>query len=133
MLNEALLEKIRRFDAYPKLIEDFRIKTYGGAGVTMLSAFLMTILFITELNYYLTVDVREELMVDVSKQDKIKINIDIVFPRITCAFLSLDAIDVSGEQHINIEHNIYKKRLDLDGKELEPPGLQLDSTDPLFE
>lgn len=26
-----ILEKLRRIDAYPKTLEDFRIKTYGGA------------------------------------------------------------------------------------------------------
>ena len=29
MLN--IFEKLRRFDAYPKTLEDVRIKTYGGA------------------------------------------------------------------------------------------------------
>lgn len=40
-----------------------------------------------------------------------------------CTFivLSLDAMDVSGEQHINVEHNIYKRRLDLNGSPLEKP------------
>lgn len=35
--------------------------------------------------------------------------------------LSIDAIDVSGEQHINIEHNIYKRRLNLKGEPIEKP------------
>ena len=39
--------------------------------------------------------------------------------RVSCDYLSLDAMDVSGEQHIGIEHNVYKRRLDLDGKPLE--------------
>lgn len=29
MIN--IFEKLRRFDAYPKTLEDVRIKTYGGA------------------------------------------------------------------------------------------------------
>ena len=45
-----------------------------------------------------------------------------VFPRIGCNFLSLDAQDVSGEQHIAIEHNVFKRRLDLEtGKPLQEP------------
>lgn len=35
--------------------------------------------------------------------------------------LALDAMDTSGEQHLEIDHNIYKRRLDLDGKPIEEP------------
>jgi hypothetical protein len=40
--------------------------------------------------------------VDTTRGAKLKINVDIVFPKIGCDFLSLDAQDVSGEQHIAI-------------------------------
>lgn len=30
-------------------------------------------------------------------------------------------MDTTGEQHLQIEHNIYKRRLDLDGKPIEDP------------
>lgn len=33
--------------------------------------------------------------------------------------LSLDATDISGEQHINIAHNIFKRRLDELGSPIE--------------
>ena len=26
-----MIERLRRFDAYPKTLEDFRVKTFGGA------------------------------------------------------------------------------------------------------
>ena len=81
----------------------------------------MSVLFISELNYYLTPELREELLVDVSRGDKLRINLDVVFPHISCQFLAIDAIDVSGEQHINIEHNVYKRRLDLKGEPIEKP------------
>lgn len=81
----------------------------------------MSVLFISELNYYLTPELREELLVDVSRGDKLRINLDVVFPHISCQFLAIDAIDVSGEQHINIEHNVFKRRLDLKGVPIEKP------------
>ncbi|XP_071037746.1 endoplasmic reticulum-Golgi intermediate compartment protein 3 isoform X2 [Parasteatoda tepidariorum] len=34
-------------------------------------------------------------------------------------FLSIDAMDVSGEQQINLDHNIYKRRLSQSGEPLE--------------
>jgi len=32
-----------------------------------------------------------------------------------CTDLSVDAMDVSGEQHIDVEHNIFKQRLNATG------------------
>lgn len=33
--------------------------------------------------------------------------------------LSLDAMDSAGDQHLHIEHNIYKRRVDLQGNPIE--------------
>lgn len=33
-------------------------------------------------------------------------------------------MDLSGEQHINIHHNIYKRRLDMDGRPIDDPERQ---------
>lgn len=35
--------------------------------------------------------------------------------------LALDAVDSSGDQHLHIDYNIYKRRLDLNGNPIEPP------------
>ncbi|UYV74746.1 ERGIC3 [Cordylochernes scorpioides] len=118
---KSVKDIIRNLDAYPKTLEDFRIKTYSGAFVTLVSIVVIVVLFAWELNYYLTPEVKEELFVDMSRGEKLRINLDIVFPRLSCSGLSLDAMDVSGEQHINIEHNLYKRRLGLDGKPLDQP------------
>ncbi|CAL1544931.1 unnamed protein product [Lymnaea stagnalis] len=115
MQAKGIFEKLKRFDAYPKTLEDFRVKTYGGATVTIISGVLMFILFVSELNYYLTLEIQPELFVDTSRGQKLRINIDIVFPRMACGYLSLDAMDVSGATQIDIEANLFKARLDLDG------------------
>ncbi|EFA04394.1 endoplasmic reticulum-Golgi intermediate compartment protein 3 [Tribolium castaneum] len=116
-----IFEKLRRFDAYPKTLEDVRIKTYGGAVVTIISLTIMTLLFWVELVDYLTPNVSEELFVDTSRSPSIQINLDIIVPTISCDFLALDAMDSSGEQHLQIDHNIYKRRLDLQGQPIEEP------------
>lgn len=122
MNRKDLVNRLRRFDAYPKTLEDFRVKTFGGATVTIVSGLLMFILFVSELNYYLTTEVHQELFVDTTKGQKLRINIDITYTYVGCSFLSVDAMDVSGEQQINVDHNIYKQRLDLEGVAVtEPP------------
>ena len=44
----------------------------------------MVLLFISELNDFLTPGVNEELFVDTSKGSNLRINIDIIIPRISC-------------------------------------------------
>lgn len=117
-LNDVF-NRLRHFDAYPKTLEDFRVKTFGGAAVTILAGALMLVLFLSELNYYLTTEVHPELFVDTTRGHKLRINADITFPKMPCAYLSVDAMDVSGEQHINLDHNIFKKRLDPDGNPIQ--------------
>ncbi|XP_059158258.1 endoplasmic reticulum-Golgi intermediate compartment protein 3-like [Physella acuta] len=125
MQFSGLFEKLKRFDAYPKTLEDFRIKTYGGAALTIISGVLMFVLFMSELNFYLTLDVQQELFVDISRGQKIKINIDIVFPKMACGFISLDAMDVSGESQIDIDAHILKMRLGPDGSPIsDTPEVQ---------
>lgn len=111
----GMFAKLQNFDAYPKTLEDFRIKTYAGATVTIISSVIMIFLFLSELQYYLTTDVVDELFVDMSRGDKIKINVDITFQFLPCAYVALDAMDVSGQRQINVHTTLYKQRLAKDG------------------
>lgn len=82
----------------------------------------------------MTLEVNEELFVDTTRNHKLQINLDITMPRISCDYLSLDAMALDGEQHLHIEHNIFKRRLDLDGQVIvdatpEKHDVQLSSTD----
>lgn len=35
--------------------------------------------------------------------------------------MSLDAMDSAGDQHLHIEHNVFKRRVDLEGNPIEDP------------
>ncbi|GAB1606338.1 Hypothetical predicted protein [Argonauta hians] len=115
MESSSILSRLRQYDAYPKTLEDFRVKTFGGAIVTVISSVLMFALFISELNFYLTKEIHPELFVDTSRGHKILIHLDITFPRLPCTLLSIDAMDASGEQQIDVEHSLFKRRMDLEG------------------
>ena len=112
---ESIAKHIRRFDAYPKTLEDFRVKTFAGAAVTVISGTVMIFLLISELNYYWSIEIHSDLYVDISKGHKIKIYVNVTFPFLPCGFMGLDAIDVSGQRQINIAHTLLKQRLNGDG------------------
>ena len=52
--------------------------------VTIISTIIMGILFLSEVNYYLTPTLSEELFVDTSRGSKLRINLDIIVPTISC-------------------------------------------------
>lgn len=43
------------------------------------------------------------------------------FYKIVFSDLVLDAMDSSGEQHLQIDHSIHKRRLDLNGNPISEP------------
>ncbi|XP_067046428.1 endoplasmic reticulum-Golgi intermediate compartment protein 3-like isoform X1 [Acropora muricata] len=119
MQTKDLVSTLKRFDAYPKTLEDFRIKTFGGGAVTVISGLLMFVLFVSELSFYLSTEVTPELYVDTSRGQKLRINLDVLFPKLPCVYLSIDAMDVSGEQQIDVMHSILKRRMDVDGNPID--------------
>jgi len=114
-----ILGKLKQFDAYPKTLEDFRVRTITGAAVSIISGLFIFWLFISEFIYYLTTDVQPELFVDTTRGEKLRINMDVIFHNLPCAFLSVDAMDISGEHQLDVDHNIFKKRLGADGQGLQ--------------
>lgn len=114
--NGTIWHSLKRFDAYPKTMESFKIKTLHGAIVTLISSLVMISLFLSELSFYLTLEIRQELFVDTSRShgEKLRINLNITFPKWPCAYLSVDAMDVSGEHQFDLDHSLFKTRLDAD-------------------
>jgi hypothetical protein len=96
--------RLKKFDAYPKTIEDFRVRTFSGAtrkrpcvclrsisrvttslrAVSIVSAIFMFFLFVSEFRYFLQTEIHPELSVDTTRGEMLQINVDIVFPRMPC-------------------------------------------------
>jgi len=99
---------------------------------------------VSNLVEYLDNTPTEELFVDTSRNKKLQINFDIIVPKISCdcmyllchlsniciifkiytfffLVLVLDAVDNSGETHLQVDHNIYKRRLNLEGQPISDP------------
>lgn len=109
------LKRLRHFDAYPKPLEDFRVKTISGAMISVISGIFIVILFLYEWRAYVTVEVDQELFVDLTRNQKLTINLNLTFPHLPCALLSLDAMDVSGEHQLDVAKGLKKIRLDKEG------------------
>ncbi|MBA0865998.1 hypothetical protein Goshw_017129 [Gossypium schwendimanii] len=122
---EGIMNKLRHLDAYPKVNEDFYSRTLSGGFITLVSSVVMLLLFFSEIRLYLHPVVETKLVVDTSRGETLRINFDVTFPAIACSILSLDAIDISGGQHLDVKHDIVKKRLDVNGNviEVRPDGV----------
>jgi len=102
---------LESLDAFPKAVEDFRVRTTSGAVVSLLSITLMILLFVSELRYYMKTELVDHLVVNTSRQSTLRVGFDFSFPEIACRLLAVDAVDDSGMPMRNIEHELFKHKL----------------------
>ncbi|XP_057803980.1 uncharacterized protein LOC131019449 [Salvia miltiorrhiza] len=118
-MMDRMFNKLRNLDAYPKVNEDFYSRSLSGGVITLVSSFFIALLVVSEFRLYLHTVTDTQLVVDTSRGGKLRINFDVTFPSVPCTLLSLDAMDISGEQHLDIRHDIMKKRINSDGNVIE--------------
>eukprot|EP01035_Chromulina_nebulosa_P019238 gene19238-25089_t len=107
-----MFDILKKFDAFPKAIEDFRIRTASGATISIFSIILMVLLFLSELNYYYRIETIDHFYVNTTRTENLKVDFDLSFPLISCSLLSLDVLDDTGAQQTDAVHNIFKYKLD---------------------
>ncbi|RVX69956.1 hypothetical protein B0A52_05791 [Exophiala mesophila] len=103
--------RFTRLDAFTKTVEDARIRTTSGGVVTITSILLILYLIWGEWADYRRILVQPELIVDKGRGEKMEIHLNVTFPRIPCELLTLDVMDVSGEQQTGVVHGVNKVRL----------------------
>jgi hypothetical protein len=114
------MQILRQFDAFPKTLDDVRVRTGAGAVVSFCGFIMIVYLFVAEFNNYRTVRTDSSMYVDMSIGEKLIINFDVTFPAFPCEALHLDAMDISGYQQLELDHNVFKQRLDPDGRAHHP-------------
>lgn len=123
---------LRGLDAYPKTLDDVRVRTLSGAVVSLIASVGILYLLFAEFQEFQKLKTESSMYVDMSIGEKLAINFDVTFTVFPCAALHLDAMDISGYQQLDLDHSIYKQRMNADGtahhmpKEKHVPG---ESTD----
>jgi hypothetical protein len=104
------MDKFKNLDAFPKTLDDFRVRTLHGAVVSILSIIFMLFLFCSELSYYMTTRTTDILSVDKGHKEKLRIEFNVTFPSTSCALVSMSAMDPSGQHELKTEHDLFKVR-----------------------
>jgi len=110
-MAKGFLAGLKGIDAFGKTTEDVKVKTRTGALLTLISACIILAFTTMEFFDYRTVGVDTSVVVDRSRGQKVSVKLNVTFPHVPCYLLSLDVMDISGEQQRDISHNIIKKRL----------------------
>ncbi|KAI8915957.1 endoplasmic reticulum vesicle transporter-domain-containing protein [Gorgonomyces haynaldii] len=125
MRSRKSILSFKQLDAYAKPMEDFRIQTMTGASITLVSSIMIVFLVLSQFADWIHITQVPSLSVDTSRKDKMKINLDIVFPKAPCFLLTLDVMDVSGEHQNDVEHSMHKTRLDANGRVIDKQLIEI--------
>ena len=112
----TVVETFKKLDLNPKTLDDFKERTGSGGVVSVIAIATIILIVLGEFATYLTPVVSDHLYVDTTRGDRIRVNVNITFPSMPCAGLNLVAMDVAGEQQIDVVNNVIKTRMSLDGR-----------------
>ncbi|RID71877.1 hypothetical protein BRARA_C03795 [Brassica rapa] len=105
--------KLKSVDFYRKIPRDLTEASLSGAGLSIVAALVMMLLFGMELSSYLEVTATTAVVVDKSSDgDFLRIDFNISFPALSCEFASLDVNDVLGTNRLNITKTVRKFPID---------------------
>uniref|UniRef100_A0A7N0T4K7 Endoplasmic reticulum-Golgi intermediate compartment protein 3 n=1 Tax=Kalanchoe fedtschenkoi TaxID=63787 RepID=A0A7N0T4K7_KALFE len=116
---ESVFTELRKLDAYPEINEDFYSRTFSGGFLTVVLSVVMLLIFVSELSLYLHTVTKTQLIVDTTRGEMLKVYFDVTFADIPCSLLIVNSMDISGERHLDIRHDIVKKRIDALGNVTE--------------
>lgn len=110
------MRTVKKFDLYRKVPRDLTEPTLSGAAVSCCTVTFAVYLFFSELAVFMRRNWESEMFIDESKtEDKLQINLDILFPALPCELLSFDAQDVMGSHEVDAHGHLFKDRLTSKG------------------
>ncbi|KAL2757417.1 hypothetical protein ACRALDRAFT_2099004 [Sodiomyces alcalophilus JCM 7366] len=124
--------RFTRLDAFTKTVDEARIRTSSGGIITIVSLIIVLWLAWGEWTDYRRIEIHPELVVDKGRGERMEIHLNITFPKMPCELLTLDVMDVSGEQQHGIVSGINKVRLKSQkegGGEIDKRSIKLHDDD----
>lgn len=115
---------LKQFDIYTKVDADYQVHTKSGATISLVGWVVILLLLLGELANYVP-QTKEHMVVDTTLGKQLRINLNITFHALTCAEAHVDAMDVAGDNQLNIEHDMLKQRLSPDGVPVGKPGVEI--------
>lgn len=110
---------MKSLDAFGKPIQEFQVKTTCGGYLSVCSFILIILLFVTELRYFLQLEIKDEMLIDQNQDQKyLNISLDVTFFKVPCSVLHMNLIDPKKANVMHVAHEIYKTRLTSDGKKI---------------
>lgn len=110
---------MKSFDAFGRPVQEFQVKTTCGGYLSLCSLCLVTLLFLTELRYFIQLEMKDEMVIDQNQDQKsLNITLDVTLRAAPCAVLSMNLLDPKRANIMHVGTEIYKTRLSQDGKAL---------------
>eukprot|EP00607_Mallomonas_marina_P009414 CAMPEP_0182420526 /NCGR_PEP_ID=MMETSP1167-20130531/5383_1 /TAXON_ID=2988 /ORGANISM="Mallomonas Sp, Strain CCMP3275" /LENGTH=387 /DNA_ID=CAMNT_0024596577 /DNA_START=73 /DNA_END=1236 /DNA_ORIENTATION=- len=125
MQSGSVWQSLKHFDIYTKVEEDYRVRTAWGATLSIAGWVIIGMLIMGEFSTFLSCSTKEHMSVDTTLGQQLQINVNITFHALTCAEVHMDAMDVAGDNQINIEHDMLKQRLSSDGLPVGEPSIEI--------
>ncbi|GAM25114.1 hypothetical protein SAMD00019534_082890 [Acytostelium subglobosum LB1] len=120
--NNNWVETIKLFDFYPKLDESVPLQktVYGGMATTI--CLIFTFFLLCSEMYYYTFPIRNHsLRVDITRGNRLQINLDIHFPSLVCSDINVESVDgIDGRPIKDAAFQLVRERLDKHGVIIDP-------------
>eukprot|EP00439_Symbiodinium_sp_Y106_P056076 s1144_g7.t2 len=119
---------MKSFDAFARPVQEFQVKTAVGGYISIGSICLVAALFLSELRYFLTLETKDEMLIDQSQERKyLNMSLDVTFSSLPCSVLGVNLLDPKQNNVMHVAHEIFKERLTSTGEVIGKPirdGLQ---------
>mmetsp|Transcript_16034 Transcript_16034/g.30228 ORF Transcript_16034/g.30228 Transcript_16034/m.30228 type:complete len:393 (-) Transcript_16034:171-1349(-) len=113
---------MKSFDAFAKPVQEFQVKTAIGGYISICSLCLVVVLFISELKYFLTLETKDEMLIDQNQERKyLNVSLDISFPHLPCSAMGINLMDPKQNNVMHVAHEIFKTRLEASGETIGRP------------
>ncbi|KAI9909573.1 hypothetical protein PsorP6_014826 [Peronosclerospora sorghi] len=116
IMGSSWVAKLKDLDAYPKTIEEFKVRTLQGGIFSIVAFVCIAWLLVSELRFYFRTDTVDKMVVDGGRNAMVSINFDIDFPYMPCSVVAIESVDMSGKVQHDIMHNIEKTPINLQGE-----------------